>query len=55
VQAGRCRLSILAYVIRGKCIRMMFEFEGLTYVDCACLAGLPPKPRPQGPPAPLVL
>jgi hypothetical protein len=30
------RLFVLACVIRGKCIQMMFKFESSTYIDCAC-------------------
>ena len=30
---------------KGKCIQMMLEFEGLTYVDCTRFAGLPLMPR----------
>jgi hypothetical protein len=39
---------ILAYVINGKCIWMILEFEGPTYVDPMWPVGLPPAPCPWG-------
>jgi len=43
VLAGRHRLFVLACAIRGKCIQMMFKFEGSTYIDCGCLQGCLPR------------
>jgi hypothetical protein len=37
VPAGRHHLFVLACVIRGKCIQMMFKFESSTCIDYACL------------------
>jgi hypothetical protein len=48
VQAGHRHLSVLACAIKGKCIWMILEFEGLTYVDPVWPAGLPLAPRPWG-------
>jgi hypothetical protein len=39
VPVGHRRLFVLAYMIRGKCTRMMFKFEGSTCIDCVCLQG----------------
>jgi hypothetical protein len=42
-----CRhLSVLACVIKGKCIWMILEFEGLTCVDPMWPAGLSLMSRP---------
>jgi hypothetical protein len=37
---------VLACAIKGKCIWMILEFEGLTCVDPMWPAGLPPVPCP---------
>jgi hypothetical protein len=42
VPVGHCRLFILAYMIRGKCTRMMFKFDGSTCIDRVCLQGYLP-------------
>jgi hypothetical protein len=49
VPVGRRHLSALACAIKGKCSWMIFEFEGLTYVDYVWPIGLPPALCPQGP------
>jgi hypothetical protein len=45
---GCHHLSVLACVIKGKCIWMILEFEGLTCVDHVWPVGLPSVPHPQG-------
>jgi hypothetical protein len=39
---GSCRVFVLAYAIRGKCIHMVFKFEILTYINRACSQGCLP-------------